>query len=663
MKRLNRVLLPIIIWNLLFFPGFAHGWPRALLMVRDFHQWLDVSYEYDGRKSSGGGGENLHFQEHRLEESYHFDTAYAVYHPRVLVGRVGVDLGVNQDFFSGSEEDSGDDYGTLLEYDLNGTFFDRRACPINFFSRREMSQVMRKYARNYDLDSDNYGLNLYWRNPWLPLHLGYHHTDDETDGLELDRRQQIDTVTMSAAHVYRNISSSQFSFYHSDDETDYGGVENAEDRKTDEYDLANILTWGRYARRSTLSSSYRYRDESGTTPISTSSWRESLGWQLGRALRWNVDYENNRDEPLDTTRKEQVVRTWLEHHLYESLTTRLRYEQRTIDLDDSGEDYYDGGINLAYSKLLPADSRVDIAYDFSYGETDRDGDANQRFILGESVVMAAAGTNYLAYHHVDAASIIVRSADRLIQYLEGVDYTVTQVGTRTGLELTAGSLINPGDRVSVDYVYLVDSGITFSSTSHQATASLTLFSRRYRLYGNLYIMDQKLLDSDENLENDLLLSDVTSWTLGAQSYRGYSVYGVEYMNYDATTDVWQSLEGYWRYSRYFSSHYLMVTLRDRVTSYDANEVSDASSSEEENVVTAGLAYRKRLPYRALAGFSANYLNQSGRSNDRETLDVSADYRMHFGLLELELEASQEWEWQNGRTERDDRLMLTFRRRL
>jgi hypothetical protein len=224
-------------------------------------------------------------------------------------------------------------------------------------------------------------------------------------------------------------------------------------------------------------------------------------------------------------------------------------------------------------------------------------------------------------------------------------------------------LINPGDQVSVDYAYLIDSGITFSSTSHQATASLTLFSRRYRLYGNFYLMDQKLLDSDANLENDLLLSDVTSWTLGAQSYRGCSLYGVEYMNYDATTDVWQSLEGYWRYSCYFSSHYLMVTLKDRITSYDANEVSDAGSSEEENVITAGLSYRKRLPYRALAGFSANYLNQSGRSNDRESLDLSADYNMHFGLLELELEASQEWEWQNGRTERDDRLMLTLRRRL
>ncbi len=663
MKRLNWVLLPIILWGLLWIPGSAMAWTRALLMVRDFHQWLDFSYEYDGRKSGGGRGQNLHLQEHRLEESYHFDSAYAVYHPRILVGRFGIDLGINEDYASGSDTASGSDYGTLLEYDLNGTFFDRRTYPLNFFSRREMSQVMRKYSRNYDLDTDNYGLNLHWQNPYLPVQLGYHHSESQTDGLELDRRQQVDTVTFSGSHLYKDFSRTQFDFYHSDDETKYSGEEKAEENKTDEYNLSNNLTWGKYVRRSSLSSSYRYRDESGTSPVSSSKWRESLGWQLGKALRWSVDYENNRDKPLDLSRKEQLGRTWIEHRLYESLTTRLKYEQRTTDLDSSGEDYFNGGLNLAYEKLLPAESRIDVVYDYNYGETERKGEADQRFILDENLTMEPAGINYLDFLNVVADSIVVRSADRLTLYQEGVDYTVSQVGSRTGLELSAGSLINPGDQVLVDYFYLVDPGITFSTTGHQASVSLSLFSRRYRLYGNFYSLDQKLLDSDENLEGDLLLNDVTSWTIGAQSFRGYSQYGLEYVDYDATSDVWQSMEGYWRYSRYFSRQYFMLMLKDRLTSYDATGVSASGGSERENAITAGFSYRKRLPYRAIAGFSANYLNQRGRGNDRDDLDLSADYKLRFGLLELELEATQEWEWQNGRREREERLMLTFRRRL
>lgn len=663
MKWLNRVLLPIILWSLFCLPGSAMAWSRALLMVRDFHQWLDFSYEYDGRQTGGGQGNSMHLQDHRLEESYHFDTAFAVYHPRVLVGRFGVDLGFNEDFSSGSDTSSGSDYGTLLEYDLNGTFFDRRDYPLNFFSRREMSQVMRKYSRNYDLDTDTYGLNLHWRNPWLPVQLGYHHTESQTDGLELDRRQQVDTVTFSGSHMYKDISSTRFDLYHSDDETDYGSQEETEKNKTDEYNLSNVLTWGKYVRRSSLSSSYRYRDESGTSPVSSSKWRESLGWQLGKALRWYVDYENNRDKPLDLKRKEEVGRTWLEHRLYDSLTTRLKYEQRTVDLDTSSEDYFNGGLNLAYKKLLPAESRIDMIYDYTYGETKRQGEADQRFVIDEQLTMEPAGINYLAFLNGDADSLVVRSADRLTLYQEGIDYTVSQLGSRIGLELTAGSLINPGDQVSVDYFYVVDPGITFSSTGNQASFSLSLFSRRYRLYGNFYSLDQKLLDSDENLKGDLLLNDVTSWTIGAQSYRGYSIYGLEYVDYDATTDAWQSMEGYWRYSRYFSRQYVMVTLKDRLTSYDAGDGAAGGGAEKENVVTAGFAYRKRLPYRAIAGFSANYLNQRGRSNDRDNLDLSANYKMHFGLLELELEATQEWEWQNGRKEREDRLMLTFRRRL
>jgi len=662
MKWLNLVLLPIILFSIFWLPGSAMAWTRALLMVRDFHQWLDFSYEYDGRQTGGGRGRNLHLQEHRLEESYHFDSAYAVYHPRVLVGRFGIDLGLNEDFSSGNDTATGGDYGTLLEYDLNGTFFDRRAYPLIFFSRREMSQVMRKYSRNYDLDTDSYGLNLHWRNLWLPLHLDYHHTESQTDGLELDRRQQLDTVTFSGSHMYKDLSSTQFDLYHSDDQTDYGSQENPEKNKTDEYNVSNILTWGKYVRRSSFASSYRYRDESGTSPVSSSKWRESLGWQLGRALRWSVDYENNRDKPLDLKRNEQVGRTWLEHRFYDSLTTRIKYEQRALDLDASSEDYFNGGLNLAYKKLLPAASRVDIAYDYSYAETKRKGEADQQFIIDEQVTMEAAGINYLDFFNIDADSLVVRSADRTTIYQEGVDYTVNQVGMRTGLELTAGSLISPGDQVSVDYFYLIDPGITFSSTGNQASFSLSLFSRRYRLYGNCYFMDQKLLDSDENLRGDLLLNDVTSWTIGAQSSLDYSIYGLEYVDYDATTDAWQSMEGYWRYSRYFSRQYVMVQLKDRLTSYDADDGA-GGSAEKENVITAGFSYRKRLPYRAIAGFSANYLNQSGRDNDRDNLDLSASYKMHFGLLELELKAPQEWEWQNGRNEREDHLKLTFRRRL
>ncbi|MBN2332500.1 MAG: hypothetical protein JXO49_04245 [Deltaproteobacteria bacterium] len=662
MWRLSGVLIGIVLCGLLVHVTPVAARPRVLLMVRDFHNWLDFSYEYDARESTGGRGEDLQERDHRLEEVYHFDMAYAVYHPRLVNGRLGIDLGLNENWYDGGNGESESDVGTLLEYDLTGTFFDRRPCPISFFSRSARRSIQRRFAGNYDLDTVNHGLSLTWRNQQLPISLGFRRYSSETDGLELDRQQTSDTVTASASHFYGDLSRTEFSLYHADDETDYGVFGRTEDNRTTEYNLTNALTWGDHNRPSTLSSAYLYRNENGTNDSSSSDWRELLRLQLGKALRWTLDYDQRRNEYEDVERREETVGSRLEHQLYDSLSTRLSYEERTLEIDDGSEDEWEGGIGFSYQKQLPAASHLALGYDFTYGETDRRGTADDRFVIGEPLIMELLGPNDLVFADVVAGSITVLSADRLVTYVEGVDYTITQMGRQTELLLTAGSLISPGDQVVVDYRYRVDPGISFATTTNQAFASLSLFSRRYRLYASFYNLDQELLSANSGSGDPMLLSAVTSTMLGMEAVRGYHTCGLEIADYDSTTDARQYVQGVWRYARYFRIHYLMLMVRDRYTRYEAM-AEDVGGDDGENVLDAGFAYRRRLPYGAMAGFSVNYLNQRGRDNDRDELDIDCSYKLRVGRLELELQATQQWEWQASRRDRDDRVMLTFRRYL
>jgi len=631
---------------------------KVLLHLSEFRNWLQLDYERHGRFSARSG-DDLESTDHLFTESIYTSAAYSIYDPQLLNGHFDIDFGLNQNIYDSTYQESGTDQGTILEYSIDGTFFEHRPYPVRFFSSDEEREVQRLFSKNYELHVREHGLALALKNRFVPTNFRYLYRERETDGLQLDRVQTTNTYTFDALHLYKDISHSEVSFYHSDDDTDFGPTEPEDTSRITEYQFRNTMRWSNYPTLNQLVSVYRYRDETNDVSLSFKDWSESLLLQPGRALKIGFDYDNTSIRSDQLSRHEHKEHIWIEHKLYESLTSRLRFLNRKADYTAGMYKDVRGIAGLSYQKKLPRTSLLSLGYSYTRGRTDRDYELRQGAVFDERVTMELVGQNLLQNLDILIETIVVKNQDRTETYVENIDYTVLQYGRQTELLLTAGSQIDPDAVVSVDYLYSVDPGVRFSTTVHEASSSLSLLSNRYRIYAYMVSTDQEPL-SDSTDEDRLY--DLFTYTIGLVNTRRFATYGGEFVHYDSTTEKRQYVELFWRYRRYFRRNYLWLSFRDRYVKYDDTGISEVTDgSRTENQFFAGLSVRRRFFGRTMGGAGLEYLDIQGSINDRDELKLNLHFDMRVGRLELRFQAEKNWEWWENRRQSESRVFLTLRR--
>ena len=661
---LMRVRLLIFVFLLVSYPlliNEAFARPRAILMIRDFNNWLDFEYEYVGRDSNNKNSDKS-YHEHRLTQTYHFDMQYAVYNPRWLHGHIDLGLGMCEEWYDGGES-YGSGNGSSMEnnYRIDGIMMDRRATPIDFFALSQTDSVDRRFDRDYDLTTDNYGIGIAFKNLVLPGRINYMEARVETDGLNLDRVQKTKNFTAVCSNIIRDFSFTELNFTWTEDDTSYLGNQPSEDDTSTEFSARNNLSWGEHLKRSYLSSAYRYRRESGYNDLRSIDWYESALWKPGTALKLGLDYHYNKDETAGLERRDDRTKVWMEHQLYDSLTTRAWYRNRDSNFSSGKENEYDWLLGAAYKKDLPWEAIFSLGYSYDYGETDRNLDSNIAFVIDEKLMIDTFGRNVLRHLDIIADTIVVQNQDKTITYQEGSDYLVVQDGRETELVIPDGSLINEGEIVLVSYQYLVEPDINYSQTINRAFTSLALFQQRYRFYGDLFDSRQSLIGpkGDPDLADSLY--DLTTYTLGFSGTYGEATYGVEYVDFDATTEKRRHVEAFWRYHLYYPRQFFFFALRDRVTKH--YQVEDRSNnSGRGNTFTADFRYKRKMPLNALFEAHANILDQRGWQYDRDELNIQLSYQLRVGKLVFEARVEEEMDWYEGnRNSRDDRVYLRVRR--
>jgi hypothetical protein len=639
-------------------PALSAG-PRALLYMRDFRNWLQMEYRGYWNNSDSKSGTDLESKDHLFIEKYHHSFAYAVYDPRILNGHFSIDFGLNQEIYDSSYEGSGSESGTILEYSIDGTFFDRRPYPVNVFSSNKRSEIQRIFAKNYDLYIKDHGVTLSLKNQFLPTRFQYLHRRRETDGLKLDRVETTDTFNFETLHLYKDLSHTEVSFYYSDDDTDFGSLQPAYTHQISEYLFRNSLRWGTFPARSRLDSTYRVRDETNIVSSLFHDWSESLLLRPGRALKIGLDYDYTSDRSGDLTRDEHKEQILIEHIMYESLTTRMKFLNRKINYTRGEHKEVQGLGGLSYRKELPRSSLFSLGYSYTKGWTERDRGARELPVFDEQVTMKATGQNFFKNLDIIADSIVVHNRDRSVTYVEGEDYTVQQFGRRTELLLTWASQISPDEVVSVDYLFSVVPGLSFYTTVHQVSSSLSLFSNRYRIYGYLVDTDQK--PRSDSTEEEFLY-DVFTYSIGLVSTRRFATYGSEFGYYDSTTEKRQYVEFFWRYRRYYRRNYLWLSFRDRIVKHEqVQETKFGEEGDTENQLFAGVSVRRRLFGRNIGKVGLDYLDVRGWMYDRKELDLNLSFDMRVGLMELRFRAERSWEWWEDRRRDETRVFLTLRR--
>ncbi|MEA3348545.1 MAG: hypothetical protein U9Q39_05715, partial [Pseudomonadota bacterium] len=121
------------------------------------------------------------------------------------------------------------------------------------------------------------------------------------------------------------------------------------------------------------------------------------------------------------------------------------------------------------------------------------------------------------------------------------------------------------------------------------------------------------------------------------------------------------IEAFCDYRRYFRRNFIFLYLRDRQTWHEDLDNGTDGNGGDEHILTAGVNYKRRFPLGALGEINLDYLNQSGRNNDRQELDLEISYQLQVGKLEIEISIEEEWTWTDSRDFRDDTVMFRVRR--
>jgi hypothetical protein len=647
----------------LLFSILAPGVCRAkvvLLLARDFGQTVSFKYSLDDQRSSSAGGTTLSLTQHRFDEGYDMGFTYAIFTPRLLTGTFNGSASLDQEKQSGDQAGGGGS-GLDLAYNLRGFLLQEGSAPTTFFSFSQLNHSQSTFVPSYDIRTDGLGANLSLKNSFLPARISYSSYSYRTSGLNAENTQESDSFSASVSHGYRDLSSTTLSttFSHSDSTT--GGTTISDDIFG--FGAENTLMFRHDIRRE-LRSSYLLQDETGPRQLNTATWRESLAWAFGKALLSGVEYSNIHLSAIDQHSQSNYGSIWLQHSLFESLTTHLEVHGAQTDFSTGRVTETGGTVSVAYTKKLPRQSLLHLNYTQSYSVTEnKTGDTILKQFNELHTVPDLPPLEILLNNpdiiHASTGDIVVKTRDGLHTYTEGVDYTVRQQGVQTFIVIPtippAGSIfpITPGTVLSIDYSYHSNISLKYATTGRSASASLYLDDNHFLAYARMTDTSNEILEGNVGTSR---ISDTSNYKVGFERRDDPVTYGASYDYSSSSVGNNQTLNGYWRYTRNYGTSSLQIDLRDLLTLNSSG--SQTGSTDYTNSIQATTKISKLVLPNVLMKANGSYKKSFGRE-DLDTVETGLELSSRVRRIDVAFSSSAGWYFSNGSTSRYTRVSLSL----
>ncbi len=133
----------------------------------------------------------------------------------------------------------------------------------------------------------------------------------------------------------------------------------------------------------------------------------------------------------------------------------------------------------------------------SWDREDRSASGAAEIIIGEQHTLVDSAVTLLNLPSIDPASIRVWDPSRTTNYVNNLDYQITQVGVLTQIQRLTGGQIGDGALVLVDYSATLQDSTSFDTLANSAMFRVDLWSGLLGLYGHWswqdYVGGQMLL--------------------------------------------------------------------------------------------------------------------------------------------------------------------------
>ena len=660
-------VLMFVMCSPLFFPLPSYAAKRRVVFqLANLQQWVDLSYRYTGSATETDAATDRSSREHEFEETYHVGIDYAILSRRLANGSLELDIGSTQlvSHDSTSRDPNDEDAGLGLEFLFDMVLFERRPYPVSLVANRTQQRINAPFAENYTLISSTYGVGAAIRHDLFPFQLNYRYFSNETSGLALDRTQISDELVFESTLNWWDFSSTNLRAKIGSTQTEFEESSRSA-LETDTYDLSayNLLIWGDLERKNTLNSGYRLRKDTGSTESRSVQWGEDLTLQLGKGLSVGGDYRYNKNASASQQRVENKVGGWIEHRLYESLTTRFDYSTSETEYLTGADQQYRYQSSIAYAKQLPKKSSLNLSYSYGYGELDRN--LNDRFLrVFDELVTVAGGTGigYLNSDAVVADSVTVTVNGGVWDgtELQSGDFDTNPFGNKTEITIDTAKVALYGTSYLVDYDYETNSSIEYSTTTHTVAASLGLFGQKYRLYSTLSLSDQELIEGADDVSP---MTQQTFVQFGIEGNLQETTFGSSYIYLDTSISTDKTWETFLSHLQTIGRNLLTLRMTERYSTIEQKEglVSGyTGGTKNSNSLMFNIDYRKPLMRNTTMNLWGQLADIRGTTT-QDDLSLGMGLESRWYRFELFFNGEVTWSLYEETVSREDLLSLKVRR--
>ena len=371
---------------------------------------------------------------------------------------------------------------TLKNLDVRAVFFSSKK--VSFGGNITLNENYSNRENLSDIRSRNrgYGGFLNLNNNYAPINISYKTEKWYQKEIQNGRIYNIDQSELSSTLLTRfspydkhEISYSHLYFLNDDNEF----IKNKS--ITDQINMNNNFNFdkkGKYHLYITSSALDR-KVNSKYTRINTFG---NFGADMPRHFRLNASYGYNYTLQELQKLDQHKVNFIAGHKLYNSLNTEIFTEYIHSSHSQYKGDDSKLGFNIQYSKKIPLNGNISLAYRYAWNYKDRESSSFTVNVFNEEYILKDGSIILIDKPYVNSATLVITDVTGAIIYQPGFDYFLIPQGNYLEIQRIPGGQIANNAKVYISYTYTQPGMYSYNANNHNFRAQLSFFKNMVELY-------------------------------------------------------------------------------------------------------------------------------------------------------------------------------------
>jgi len=433
---------------------------------------------------------------------------------------------------------------------IGSTLFPRKMISLSGHINWDDSYDSRENLTDIRTNSKNYGGNLSFRNKVLPLSVNYSESlwdsKEMLTGRDFNYHQK--DIESRVNRSFTGRDNNELMYVHNDyARKDYSlyTIRNVSDNLMLQDALFLDST-----RRSMVNSNIYGTRQKGNDSFNQLRVSENLYYRLPYNLSLNTGYTYYYIERKPQELQQNTVNVLLGHQLFESLHTGLLYEYNHALETTYQEENNKIGLELNYIKKTFANGLLNMQY--SYYRVFENRRSSDVLLTIQNEVYTISDRVLLKRPYVDQTTLQVKDSTGTAVYQEGLDYTVSAMGSFLELQRIPGGLIPDNGKIYVFYNALQPGAYSYDINQNNFALNYSIFKHLLDFY---YRTSRTSFDHIHRAEN-LLLDYLTEDVYGTSVTYKAAVAGAEYSDYQSSLVPYTMMRYFFSWQGRYKRHFI-----------------------------------------------------------------------------------------------------------